>query len=261
MIQEAHESVQHCLHMTKSSPIDLLWSLSWMHVWSWGLNLWPVALALGWPFAWGRMLWTGVCRCWRMHIGSFWAFCNGRSAWCPLISVELPQSLSINCFTNPDMARSWEVALSDSQLHLKRDEILVLLPGATEGNSGISRTVPGLANKEGERRLGPRSLWDEGINHLTKLFPVSKWVCVPTWSCQLIFSLDNSFWLLPFFLFCLAQQIPAPACPENLRGMRFERAVVCTDGASAEGLLLLFPMLNLTVGGKLNNPPLPGIAM
>ncbi|KAM9178000.1 uncharacterized protein V3H86_009878 [Mergus octosetaceus] len=30
--------------------------------------------------------------------------------------------------------------------------------------------------------------------------------------------------------------------------MRFEQAVVCTDGASAEGLLLLFTMLNLTVG-------------
>lgn len=75
------------------------------------------------------------------------------------------------------------MALSDSMIvpvYLKRDEILVFLPGATEGNSGISRTVPGLANKEGERRLGPRSLWDEGINHLTKLLPVSKWFCVPT---------------------------------------------------------------------------------
>lgn len=101
MIEEAYESVQHCLCMTKSSSIDLLWSLSWMHVWSWGLNLWPVALALGWPFAWGRMLWTGVCRCGRIHFGSFWAFCNGISAWCPLILVELPRSLSINCFTNP----------------------------------------------------------------------------------------------------------------------------------------------------------------
>lgn len=100
-MQEAHESVQHCLHVTKSSPIDLLWSLSWMHVWSWGLNLWPMALALGWPFAWGRMLWTGVCRCWRMHIGSFWAFCNGINAWCPLISVELPQSFLYKLLYKP----------------------------------------------------------------------------------------------------------------------------------------------------------------
>lgn len=158
------------------------------------------------------------------------------------------------------MARTWEVALSDSQLHLKWDETLVLPPGATEGNSGISRTVSDLANEERERRLAPHSLWDEGINHLTKLLPVSKWICVPTWSCRLIFSLDIFFLLLPFFLLCLAQQIPVPACPGNQKGLRFERAVVCTDGASAEGLLLLFTMLNLAVG-KLSNPPLPGIAM
>lgn len=219
MLQESRESVQHCLCMMKSPPVDLLWGLSWTQGWAWGLNLWPMARAAWWPPAWGRIRGAGLskvssCRKLQFCFLSFTQWCKSPKS---LDFVAVPQSLSVRSMV--------------SQRHLEQDENLVLLCAAVWGNSGTPR------------EWGSKSSsWDEGVCNLPTQAPSSAarsaWVCLVTWRGWSVFSLADFVASILSVMSCMADLVTC--LPWKYEWFEMWK---CRDWASAEGLALLITLL------------------